>query len=203
MSAVTNISRYQRKRERTKKEILCAAQKVLAQKGYHDTKIADIAAAADIGVGTFYVHFKTKDAVFLELVQQTAQDVKVAIDRAWAQEHDPIERVRAANRHFFMFAQENRDLFKIIFGHGNAFHELLRQVYTMFISDTVERVRHNVNQHVYRSVNPEIVANALVGMFAQVVSWWVEQDMPSAENVADEMTQLMLHGLVLAPPSVP
>ena len=59
MSAVTNINRYQRRREQTKREILVAAQKVLAAKGYHDMKIVDIADAADVGVGTFYVHFAT------------------------------------------------------------------------------------------------------------------------------------------------
>lgn len=199
MSAVTNINRYQRRREQTKREILVAAQKVLAAKGYHDMKIVDIAAAADIGVGTFYVHFATKDAVFLELVEQTARTVKTVIDQAWEQDYGVIDKVRTTNRCLFAFAQDHRELFKIVFGHGNAFHEMLRQVYMMFIHDTAERVRDGMTQKVYRPVNPDIAANALVGMFAQSVSWWVERETPSAEEMADEMTAFMLHGLACSP----
>ena len=199
MSAVTNINRYQRRRERTKRDILVAAQKVLAAKGYHDMKIVDIATAADVGVGTFYVHFATKDAVFLELVEQTARTVKTVIDQAWEQDYDVIDKVRTTNRCLFAFAQDHRELFKIVFGHGNAFHEMLRQFYTMFTDDVAERVREGMTQKVYRPVNPDIAANALVGMFAQLVSWWVERETPSAEEMADEMTAFMLHGLACGP----
>ena len=199
MSTVTNINRYQRRRGQTKREILVAAQKVLAAKGYHDMKIVDIADAADVGVGTFYVHFATKDAVFQELVEQTVRTVKTVIDQAWEQDYDVIDKVRTTNRCLFAFAQDHRELFKIVFGHGNAFHEMLRRFYTIFTHDVAERVGEGMTQKVYRPVNPDIAANALVGMFGQLVSWWVERETPSAEEMAVEMTALMLHGLARSP----
>lgn len=43
-----------------RREIIEAATKVLSDKGYHNTSIADIAAELDVGHGTLYRYFKNK-----------------------------------------------------------------------------------------------------------------------------------------------
>src|SRR6266850_3912460 len=113
-ATVTNLSRYQRRKEKTKQDILAAAQKVLAEKGYHNAKILDIAAAADIGVGTFYLYYQTKDALFLELIEETARLLKEDIDQARARVDGLAEKIQAANLAFFRFARDNRELLKIV-----------------------------------------------------------------------------------------
>src|SRR5881398_1045304 len=79
---VAPANRVERRRERTRRDLLAAAVRVLARKGLHDTKVADIAAAADIGVGTFYLHFPTKDALFDAVVEETVARLKATIDEA-------------------------------------------------------------------------------------------------------------------------
>jgi len=49
-----------------KENILSAAMKILVLKGLHAITIAEIAAEAKVGIGTFYKHFKDKE----DLVQQ-------------------------------------------------------------------------------------------------------------------------------------
>jgi AcrR family transcriptional regulator len=150
-------------------------------------------------VGTFYLYYPTKDALFLELVKETAQALKEEIDQARAQVEDLVEKIRVANLAFFRFARDHREVLKIVFGHGNTFNELLRQVYGGFIMDAAERVAEGAQKKVFRPLPPQVVANALVGMSAQVVSWWIEQDGPSAEEMAETMTGFVLHGLALKP----
>ncbi len=198
-AAVTNLNRYQRRKEKTKQDILAAARKVLAEKGYHNAKIIDIAAAADVGVGTFYLHYQTKDAVFLELIDETARLLKEEIEHARSTMESAVEKLREANRAFFRFAQENRDLLKIVFGHGTTFNELLRQVYVMFVEDAADRISEGMEQGEFRLLPAPVIANALVGMSAQVVSWWIDQQTPSAEEMAETMTDLMLRGLARHP----
>ena len=48
--------RAQQRRAQTARQLLEAARTVLAAKGYHGTKIVDIARAAHVGVGTFYLY---------------------------------------------------------------------------------------------------------------------------------------------------
>ena len=49
-----------------------------------EAKIADIAAAADIGVGTVYLHFETKESLIEAVVEDTVTRLKETIDRARA-----------------------------------------------------------------------------------------------------------------------
>ncbi len=56
-------------KEQRKAEILDAAVKVFAEKGYRNASITDINEAAGIARGTFYLYFDSKKDVFLELVE--------------------------------------------------------------------------------------------------------------------------------------
>lgn len=53
----------ERKRERTRAAIVAAGTRLFASRGYEETTIADIAAAADIGTRTFFSYFDSKDQV--------------------------------------------------------------------------------------------------------------------------------------------
>jgi AcrR family transcriptional regulator len=48
--------------------LLRAARDVFATKGYHDAKVDDIVATANVAKGTFYLYFRDKRSVFSELV---------------------------------------------------------------------------------------------------------------------------------------
>src|SRR6059058_20308 len=103
-TAVALPNRFERRRERTRQELLAAATRVLAEKGLHQTKIADIAAAADVGVGTFYLHFPDKETLFDAVVEETVRRLKATVDAAREKARGPLEKVEAANRAFFRFA---------------------------------------------------------------------------------------------------
>lgn len=47
--------------------IFGAARLVFQQKGYADARMADIAAVANVAVGTIYLHFRTKEALVVAL----------------------------------------------------------------------------------------------------------------------------------------
>src|SRR5712692_4693554 len=77
-------NRFDRRSEKTRTDLLEAAKRVISAKGYHDTRIADIATEADVGLGTFYLHFKTKNEIFVELIEHGAGELLDAIRAAKA-----------------------------------------------------------------------------------------------------------------------
>jgi len=61
-------TRKERERDIHRGEILEAAEKVFAQKGYHAATIEEIARTADFGVGTLYNFFRDKNDLYNALV---------------------------------------------------------------------------------------------------------------------------------------
>jgi AcrR family transcriptional regulator len=55
------MSLRDRKRARTRQALIDAATELFERKGYDETTIADIAAAADIGARTFFSYFASKE----------------------------------------------------------------------------------------------------------------------------------------------
>jgi len=56
--------------ERSRLRLLAAGASLLDRCGFQELKIEDIAAAAKLAKGTFYIYFKTKDAFLRELAQR-------------------------------------------------------------------------------------------------------------------------------------
>jgi len=79
--------RVARKRARTREALLSVALGKFHEKGIYLTKIEDITEPADIGKGTFYKYFPTKDALLLTLLQSGLGALTAAI-RARVQSTD-------------------------------------------------------------------------------------------------------------------
>uniref|UniRef100_UPI001FC86C04 TetR/AcrR family transcriptional regulator n=1 Tax=Burkholderia gladioli TaxID=28095 RepID=UPI001FC86C04 len=75
-STTDAMPRALRGKLRTRTKLIEAAMRVMGQKGVEDATINDITEAADVGFGSFYNHFKTKEdiaqAVFEVLNDQLA-----------------------------------------------------------------------------------------------------------------------------------
>lgn len=55
--------------------ILGAAESVFARKGYHETRMDDIADEAELAKGTLYYYFKSKDEIYGHLLEHEAEQV--------------------------------------------------------------------------------------------------------------------------------
>src|SRR6266404_4457564 len=85
----TTPSRRQEASEQRRLTILRAARKVFARKGYADTGVDDIAAEANIGKGTLYLYFPSKEQIYLAALLEDARKLnrltrdRMAAAAAW------------------------------------------------------------------------------------------------------------------------
>src|SRR5262249_53757580 len=154
----------------------------------------DIAAAADVGVGTFYLHFPTKEALFDAVVEDTMRRFKATIDAARTSVEDPIDQMRAGNAAFCRFACDNREVFRIVFGHAAAYNEVIRRAQELFAADVEESYHAGVAKGVFVSLPPALVAQAIIGMATQVLSWWTAHESVPIESLHETMFTLSLDG---------
>src|SRR5712664_4692749 len=117
-------NRFDRRREKTRFDLIHAAEQVIARKGYHQTRIADIASEADVGLGTFYLHFKTKNEIFIELIEHGAAELRRELAEAKLGVLTPAEKLKITIDTILDAAAEAPELFRIVFGHSPAFLDL-------------------------------------------------------------------------------
>jgi AcrR family transcriptional regulator len=69
----------ERKKQRTREQIISAAMGLFAERGYHATTIADIAEAADVAPRTFFSYFPSKEAVVFHNVDRDLDGLASAL----------------------------------------------------------------------------------------------------------------------------
>ncbi len=100
--------RSSRRRDRTRARLVAAAREVMALKGLEATTIQDVTDAADVGKGSFYNHFDSKDDVARAAVEEIALDFAQSLDRLAAElREDPARVIAIAIRHFLRRASED------------------------------------------------------------------------------------------------
>jgi len=106
---------------------------------------------------------------------------------------------RSSTLTFFRFASDNRELFRIVFGHGASFHDVVRRCQDSFISSMTNSLAAGMASNAFRSADAAVWGQALIGMSLQVVSWWIDQEGVPIEEVAHSLSDLALYGIAKRP----
>jgi AcrR family transcriptional regulator len=169
-------NRFDRRREKTRVDLIQAAERVISSKGYHQTRIADIATEADVGLGTFYLHFKTKNEIFIELIEHGAAELRRTLAEAKAGVLTPAEKLKITIDTILDAAAEAPELFRIVFGHSPAFLDLMVRVHNIFIDDLRDDLTPAVGERA------DAIAHLTIGMLSQAISWLLaSRDLSHAE----------------------
>lgn len=103
-----------RRRERTRKAILDAAEQSFGELGYRYTRMDDVAEAADVAIGSIYSHFGNKDGLYLAVVEQAIELFGHYMQQAYQPEWSPLEEVLAAGDAYLRFHLEHPGAFRFL-----------------------------------------------------------------------------------------
>ncbi|MGW2702848.1 TetR/AcrR family transcriptional regulator [Streptomyces sp. NPDC001340] len=91
-------NRVDRRKARTRAALIAAAQRFLADQGRTDVSIQEITEAADVGFGSFYNHFTSKDELFDAAVALTLEEHGALLESVAGDLKDPAEIFAASVR---------------------------------------------------------------------------------------------------------
>lgn len=97
-SGPTGTGRRGRRRVTTRRRLLDAARRLVADRGVAGLTVAEITEAADVGFGTFYGYFATRDDLVEALLVEAGGELASENDRLTEQLDDPAEIVAASVR---------------------------------------------------------------------------------------------------------
>jgi AcrR family transcriptional regulator len=101
--------RHARRRQATRRKLIDAAKALIARQGVESTRIQEITEEADVGFGSFYNHFPTKDAIVEAVLAETIGAQGAEIEALTTDIEDPAEIVAVARRSFVRRARTEPD----------------------------------------------------------------------------------------------
>ena len=96
---VDSLSRVERKRRDTRDRIIREAESLMRSRPIDEITIQDITDAAEIGHGTFYLHFKSKYEVLIPIVEEEAIRWDEIIQRRVSDVDDPAIVLASSSRY--------------------------------------------------------------------------------------------------------
>lgn len=171
-------------KEAKKQEIVQAAITVFAQRGFANTKIADIARAANIGKGTIYEYFKNKSEIFENGFRYFMDAMETSIAKKIFKIIDPVEKLKAIFTSMTDFFQgETAEFMEIMLDfwaeaiRQKDEHTLvmldLEKVYVDFRKMIGAVLEEGIRIGKFKPMNTFMVASLLIGMTDGLMLQWI------------------------------
>ncbi len=164
------------KAQATRRRQLEAAQELFARKGYFDTSIVDITQAANVALGTFYVYFPSKLAIFQELVRHLSHELRKHLRHALTGLSSRADIERAGFHAFFEFVTRNRNLYRVVSQAELVDPDLYRWYYRSLSDSYTTGLRAAIEAGEVKPLDPEALAWCLMGMAHFIGMRWVLWD---------------------------
>jgi AcrR family transcriptional regulator len=178
--------------EATRQRVLEAAEQVFGAKGYHGASVTEITRAAGVAQGTFYLYFRGKKEIFLDLVDELGKRLREVTLAASAETPNYAEAQRRGFQAFFDFARGHRHIYRIIQECDRVdpttyrrFYAMLAETYRAGASDAAARGELG-------NIDPEVLAYCLLGVghfVALRFLQWDDQLTPAAQAAAIDFVQ--------------
>ena len=198
--------------EERRDQIIRIAMQRFATHGYHQTKISDIVREAGVAQGTFYWHFKSKEAIAEEIVLTGREKLLEAIGQGYRKDAGSVEdMVKASERLFislFSFAADNRYFMELLL-KGIVTEELVRRLVEETRGAVESAFRHNMERAIELGMLPPsmdvpVRAALLVSMIEGMISRWLFGSAElhegisakTAESLAAEASSFEFYGLL-------
>jgi AcrR family transcriptional regulator len=173
-----------RRVQRTRKLLRDAMMSLILEEGYDAISIQDITEKANLGRATFYLHFKDKDELLLDVMEQFIADFMEQVPQI-SQAQWRMDDTKALTR-LFDFAAEHYDLYRIlIIGSGGI--TAAKQLRQSVAGNITGIIQQEIEEQGAQPVLPtDFIASHFAGSLLSTIYWWLDSDLPyTAEEMAE------------------
>ena|SRR5438093_750740 len=181
--------------------ILLAATEVFARNGYFNSKVADIARAADVADGTVYLYFKSKEEILHSIFDQNMDDAIAAARKLIEKVDDPREKLRRIALLHLQRLGSNRDL-AIVFqvelrGSTKFMEEFSAAGFAEYLELLRKTFEEGQRSGVFRKdLNAKLVSKILFGALDEMATnWIISKRTYRLEPMADIVMDVFLNGV--------
>jgi len=192
-TALTNKAK-----DKKRQAIVRSAIKVFTKKGYRRTKVQDIVRSLGISTGTFYIYFRNKKELFIEVVDDVLRNLVGDAAESIREEKDFMERIKIRGRVFYRnYLRYNEILYQLraeMAGEDAWPKEKIKKIYHDLTKPVIREIQHAVNQKIIPEIDPDLMAYALTGL-VEIMCLRVSLDQKYSYEAIEAFLENLLRGI--------
>jgi AcrR family transcriptional regulator len=181
--------------EDKRRQLLDAAVRVFARKGYHASRVGDIAEEAGVAHGLLYHYFKSKDEVLEAVFHENWSLLQLRIASVEETDEPAADQLRHIAAIVLRTWLHLPDVVTVVVREFGRSPELAERIGELaqpieVIERTIER---GIERGEFRSdIDPRIAATVVYGSIDEVLTGWVLGRLPSGEEEVAKAEQTLL-----------
>ena len=188
-------------RARRQEEILDAAAKLFASRGYSEANVQELADVLKVGKGTIYRYFPTKEELFLATVDRMMQKLTAAIDASIERVADPLDQVVELFKAYLAFFAEHPEATELLIQERAHFKDRKTPTYFAYREANMRRRRDYVRSLIaegrFRDIPVDRIGDVIGDLLygTMFTNYLAGRDRSPAEQ-ADDLLDVALYGIL-------
>ena len=201
MNFITEVPPMTSKKKEKYGLILDAAQKVIAENGYHGSQVSRIAKEAGVADGTIYLYFKNKEDILISLFQERLGDLVALFNERIRETDTAAEALRKICEIHFTELERNVDLAYVTQIELRQSSLELRKAIGLAVKPYIALIEHilekGVREQTFRpDLDVKLTRLLVFGAMDEVVtSWLISGRKYSLAAQVDKTVDFFLRGL--------
>jgi TetR/AcrR family transcriptional regulator, fatty acid metabolism regulator protein len=171
-----------------RQELLAAAVRVFARKGYHTCRVSDIADEAGVSHGLVYHYFASKDEVLETIFRDNWSPIAAAIEGIAAADDDPGDQIRKVAAVVLHSWRRDQDTVRVLVREISRSPVLQQQIGEFQRAfDALEAIiaRGQQSGAFDAALDPRFATYALWGTLDEILTGWVLGRLPGGDDDVD------------------
>ena len=168
-----------------RRQILAAAVKVFAEKGFHEARVGDIAEEAGIAYGLVYHYFDSKEELLETIFRTTWTEMLARVEEVETAGVPAAEAVRQVTALLLRTWRRDPDLVRVLVREVTRNQHVQQEIEEITSAmESLERiVRRGQESGEFRSeLDPRLAAVVFYGALEEVLSGWVLGQLPDRDE---------------------
>ncbi|WP_223127998.1 TetR/AcrR family transcriptional regulator [Pasteuria penetrans] len=184
-----------------REDIVRMAAQLFSERGYHGTKVRDIAAACDLLSGSLYTHIRSKEELLFSICVQGAQVFLNRADPIVQSCVHPIKKLRLLLRTHVTTVAEERETATVFFHEWRALRndhlQIVREYRNRYEGIWKSILREGVSQGIFLPTNNSIVCKIWLSVGNWTYQWYRADGPLNPAQLADLLADLLLQGMIV------
>jgi TetR/AcrR family transcriptional regulator, cholesterol catabolism regulator len=182
--------------------ILRASAIIIAEKGYHQASIRDIAAATGVSLSGLYYYFSSKEELLFLIQSHCFETILESLDRELVGVLAPLEQLDRLVRNHFRFFVANMPEMKVLSHEADSLSgDYFAQV--LALKRRYLRRTREILQELSPGPSTDVRTAALLlfGLMNWIYTWYRPERDPGVEELADTVLHIFLNGYLAEVPA--